>query len=185
MVLLILGLLIFFASHLGVRATGSREALIERFGLIGYRAAHSVFGIIALALIVIGYQQASGPDLWYPLEKGRSIAHALMPFAVILVLSAVIPSNLRRYLRFPVAWGIVLWALSHLANRGNLESVLLFGAMLIYALATMILTAQQEPWSKPPARRAFRDVILIGAGFVAYVLAVFAHDWLGGPYLIG
>jgi len=52
---LILGLLVFLATHVFVSMRGARGAAITRLGTVGYRVAFSVVSIAGLVLIVWGY----------------------------------------------------------------------------------------------------------------------------------
>ena len=52
---LIVGLLIFLATHVFVSMRGARAAAIARLGTIGYRIAFSVVSVVGLVLIVWGF----------------------------------------------------------------------------------------------------------------------------------
>ena len=67
--ILIVGLVVFFASHVFVTARDKRAALIDRLGPGGYRALFSVVSLAGLALIVWGYADYRAHDwiqVWSP-----------------------------------------------------------------------------------------------------------------------
>lgn len=179
MALLLLGLALFFAAHLFPRLRAQRAAVIERFGEGPYKGAFSVVSISALVMIVLGYQDdawLASDDFYTPNpERGRAVAHALMPFAFILVAGANMKSNLKRFVRHPMSWGVLLWSASHLSANGELRSVILFGAFGVFAALSMILTSAAGSTPPPPQQPQRKDLILIAAGLVAYVGVIWAH----------
>ena len=79
--------------------------------------------------------------------------------------------------------GIKTWALAHLLSNGDLGSIILFGALLAWAVYDRIsLKRRSDPGGPPiPVGGPKNDVIAIVAGVVLYlVLGLLFH-----PYVIG
>ena len=139
MLLLTLGLLIFFAIHLVPTSPALRQGLIERFGPGGYKIIFSVFSLVGFALIVFGYHKlqinpGKNPVLWDPPSWTRHIAFLLMIPAFILLAAFLIPSRIRVAAKHPMLGAIKFWALAHLITNGDLGSLVLFGGFLAYAV---------------------------------------------------
>ena len=90
-------------------------------------------------------------------------------------------SNVKRFTRHPMLWGIALWSGVHLTANGDLAEVLLFGAFFIYALFAMVSANLRGAVLQQEKRPVKKDLIAIVAGIMVYI--VFAK-WLH-PLLIG
>ncbi|MEO1330057.1 MAG: NnrU family protein [Pseudomonadota bacterium] len=185
MTLLIVGVALFSVTHMVPRWRALRKAAVDRLGEMGYKAVYSLVALAALVLIVRGYKGADFVPVYEPFEKGRAIAHALMPFSFILAAGANMRSNLKRYVRHPLSLSVMLWALSHLAANGDLASVILFGGMFAFAAVNMGLSMMAEQTPPPPPQPRGKDVILIVAGLVGYAAVVWAHGAVFGVYVAG
>ena len=93
---LILGLLLFFATHSArIFAEDTRTRLIARHGLAKWKLAYSLASAIGLALIVWGYGQArlEPVPLWVPPLWTRHLASLLTLPAFVLVAAAYVPGT--------------------------------------------------------------------------------------------
>ncbi len=112
-----------------------------------------------------------------------------------------------RVTRHPVMWAIMLWAGAHLLARGDVKSVLFFGGLFVVAGGGTILQDLRkartlgEDWARFTAVSSNvpflailqgRNTLRLGeigwvkplAGIAAYVILLYAHEWLFGarPY---
>ncbi len=138
MLLLVLGLIVFFAIHFVPTSPDIRNGLVERFGAGTYKLAFSVISLLGFALIVIGYHKlqlspGKNPVLFSPPEWTRHIAYLLMLPSMIFLVAANVPSRIRTAVKHPMLLAVKLWALAHLLVNGDLGSLLLFGSFLAYA----------------------------------------------------
>jgi len=192
MLLLIVGLVIFFAIHLVPAQSEIRNGMVERFGEGPYKIAFSIVSAVGLALIVYGYgklQAAPGknPDLWFPPAWTRHVAFTLMLPAIILLVAAYIPSNIRTAARHPMLAAIKLWALAHLLANGDLASVILFGSFLAWAIYDRISLKHREAFG--PLGKAkgslVGDLAVIVVGLGVYAAILFRlHEWVIGVPLV-
>jgi uncharacterized membrane protein len=150
---LILAAAFFSGFHLGVAGTRARDILVARFGENIYRAGFSLVSLIGLGWLIRAYGQAPYIETWGQLAWFRPVAVALMPVAVVLVVASLTRPNpaamggekflaasnpavgVFRITRHPMLWGIAVWALLHLIANGDAASLVLFGSLLILALA--------------------------------------------------
>lgn len=152
MTLLILGLALFCAGHLfPVFAPAARAAAVERLGAGPYRGAHALVALAAIVLMVIGYKQAAVVNLWFPPAWTVHLNNLLMLIAVFLLGAKHAKSSVKRHVRHPMLWSVVLWAVAHLLVNGDLASVVLFGGLLAWAVAAMLgSNARDGAWIRPP-----------------------------------
>ncbi|MCC5867914.1 MAG: NnrU family protein [Gammaproteobacteria bacterium] len=180
MSLLVLGLVIFFAVHLVPAVPSLRAALVLRFGHKGYRMAFALTALVGLILIIWGKGRAPYVPVYDAPGWGRHATQLLMLPALILLPAAHMPGNIKRYTRHPMLWGVLLFALGHLLANGDLASLLLFGAFALYAPLAMVsanvrgarLATAAQPW--------VRDLRVVAAGVITYLLLAWLHPWLFG-----
>ncbi len=188
MLVMVIGLVVFFAIHLIPSNTELRNGLVVRFGDTGYKAIFSVLSLIGMALIVLGFAKlqmhpGKNPQLWVPPLWGRHVALALMLPAMIALVAAYVPSRIHTILKHPMLVAIKIWALAHLLANGDLAGLVLFGSFLAYAVYDRIsvrrrgalgpLGTKTGPW--------FNDVVVLVLGTGLYVvLLLWAHQLLIG-----
>ena len=188
MLVMVLGLLLFFAIHLVPTNVELKNGLIARFGEGGYKAIFSVLALVGLTLIVLGFYKlqlhpGKNPQLWDPPVWSRHIALALMLPAMIALVAAYVPSRIHTALKHPMLVAIKIWALAHLLANGDLASLVLFGSFLAFAVYDRIsvkrraapgpLGTKTGPW--------YNDLIVLGAGTALYlVFLLWLHQLLIG-----
>jgi len=188
MLVLVIGLVVFFAIHLLPAQTELRNGLVARFGETGYKAIFATLSLIGLVLIILGFAKlqlhpGKNPQLWYPPMWCRHVALALMLPAMIALVAAYVPSRIHTMLKHPMLVAIKIWALAHLLANGDLGSLLLFGSFLAFAVYDRIsvksrhalgpLGAKTGPW--------FNDVIVLVLGTALYVvILLWAHQYFIG-----
>jgi uncharacterized membrane protein len=190
MMLMVVGLFLFFAIHLLPTQVDLKRGLIERFGEGGYKWFFAVVALVGLVLIVIGYGKlqdpaltGKNPQLWLPPIWTRHLALLLMIPALILLVAAYVPSNIKQIAGHPMLAAIKIWATAHLLANGDLASVVLFGSFLAYGVVDRISVKRRE--AQFGAKRApggvTGDLIAVAAGLALYVMMLlFLHEWLFG-----
>jgi uncharacterized membrane protein len=185
---LILGLLVFLATHVFVSMRGARSAAIARVGLNIYRVLFSLVSIGGLALIVWGFARyRSGGewiDVWSPPGFTRHIAVLLVLFAVIFATAVFFPSHIRTKLKYPGLTAVKTWALAHLIANGDLGSILMFGTFLGWAVFARIAAKRRTDEVVPAAPSGYtNDLIVVVLGLVIYLALgyVFHPIFIGVP----
>lgn len=191
LVIMIVGLAVFFGAHLVTTRREFRAGLIARHGEAAYKIGYSILSAVGLVLIVWGfahYRATGWIDVWYPPVAMRHIALALMPFAVILVVASYVRGRIYAKLKHPMLAGIKLWAFAHLLANGDLGSIILFGSFLAWAVYDRIsLKHRSDPGAPPfPLGGVGNDVIAVVLGIVIYLaLALVFHPFVIGVPVIG
>lgn len=182
---LIIGLAVFMTAHFFPRFRQARRGLMARIGEGGYKLAYTAVSLISMVLLVRGYMNADFIAVYEPSETARSVAHAAMPFAFLMLAGSQIPSNLKRFVRHPLSWATLIWAATHLIANGDLASVILFGAFGAFAIASMTIISATETASSPPERPRINDLLLIVVALVGYGATIWAHGEVFGVYVVG
>lgn len=180
MALLITGLALFCGVHLFPSASNLRRSLMARLGGKTYQALFSLMALAGIVFMVIGYSRVEPGQIYDPPMWARTTTAIFMMLSLILFAAANMPGNIRRFTRHPMLWGLVFWAVGHLLSNGDQASLILFGGLAAFALLAM-LSANYRGATKQIIKYSLaKDIVVILAGTVAYVVLVLVH-----PYLFG
>ncbi len=176
MTLLSAGVVLWWVGHFFKRVLpGPREAMGN--------AGKGVAALIILAgvvLMVIGYRGAGETPVYDPPSWGRYANNLLMLIAIILFGTGSSKSSLRSYMRHPMLLGIIVWAGSHLLVNGDLASIILFGSMVVWGFAEiLVINARDKDYVPFEGGSMAGSVRLLIISAVLYVLIGFAHTYLG------
>lgn len=176
MIVLILGLALWWAAHLFKRlAPDTRARLGDRGkGLV------AVALVVSVVLMVLGYKAAPYIGIWTPPAFLVHLNNLLMVLAFYLYAASGMKTAITRRIRHPQLTGFKTWAVAHLLVNGDLASILLFGGLLAWAVVAVIRINRAEPsWTLPPPAPARKEVIAVLAAVVATVVVGLIHGWLG------
>jgi uncharacterized membrane protein len=182
----ILGLVIFLGAHVFVTRRNERALLVAKIGEWPYRGLFSLVSIIGIGLIAYGFAhyRATGPiAVWNPPLWTRHIAIALMWPASIMIAAAYIPGNIKRALKHPLLVAIKTWAFAHLCANGDLGGIILFGAVLAWAVYDRISLKRRTDPGGPsiPDGGGKNDIIAVIIGTLIYLALGFVFH----PVVIG
>ncbi len=153
LLVMILGLVLFFGVHTLTTQRELRARVIASTGEGGYKIGYALVSAVGLALIVWGfarYRATGWIDVWYPPVAFKHITVALMLPAVILVVASYIRGRIYTTLKHPMLTGIKLWAAAHLLANGDLGSIILFGSFLGWAVFDRISLKHRTDGGGPP-----------------------------------
>lgn len=189
MLILMLGLLLFFSVHsVAIISPPWRDRMAGKLGHLTWKGLYALVAIVGLVLIVVGYGQARlDPTILYtPPSWTRHLTFLLLLPVFPLLLAAYLPGRIQRASKHPMLVATKIWALAHLIANGTLADVLLFGAFLVWAVADRISLKRRNP-SSPPSlpTTPWNDLIAVVGGLALYVFFLFVgHAWLIGMPLV-
>jgi uncharacterized membrane protein len=184
--ILVLGLVLFLAPHVFVTMRPQRAAVLARVGEGPYKGLFSLISLIGILLIGYGfalYRATGWIDVWQPPTWTRHVTAALAWPAIVFIVAAYIPGDIKRVLKHPMLVGVKLWAVAHLIANGDLGSIILFGSILAWAVFDRITLKRRSGPGSPPVPIGGRrnDIIAIVVGTLLYLgLGFWFH-----PYVIG
>jgi uncharacterized membrane protein len=186
LLVMILGLILFFGVHTLTTQRELRAQVIGSMGEGGYKIGYALVSVAGLALVVWGfanYRATGWIDVWNPPRAFKHITVALMLPAIILVVASYIRGRIYTTLKHPMLAGIKLWAAAHLLANGDLGSIILFGSFLAWAVFDRISLKRRPDAGAPPipVGGPGNDMIAIAVGAIAYLALAFAFH----PVVIG
>lgn len=177
MVILILGVALWWAAHLFKRVAPEKRAAIGEKG----KGIFAVLLVVSVILMIVGYRMADGPFWWGPSAPLKGINNLLMLGAFWCFAADGMKSGLARRIRNPQLTGVSLWAVAHLLVNGDLPSFILFGGLLLWALVEMVVLNRANPNWQPSTQPIIwrkEAMALVGALVVMVVIGLI-HSWLG------
>jgi uncharacterized membrane protein len=176
MTLLILGILLWYAGHFFKRLLpGLHDSLGPRA-----KGVSAVLILAGLALMVIGYRGAVTGLAYTPPSWGIHLNNLLMVLAVYLYAASGTKARLATKMRHPQLTAVKTWAVAHLLVNGDWASVILFGALLAWAVAEVIvINRSQREWTPPVWGGASAEVKAIVGTAVVFAVIAGIHIWLG------
>lgn len=176
MALMIGGIVLWYLGHFFKRlAPGPRESMGNAGK--GVAAALVLAGVV---MMVIGYRGAEFINVWFPPVWTVHLNNLLMLFAVILFGMGSSKGRARAWLRHPMLTGTLVFAIAHLLVNGDLASIVLFGALGVWAVLEMLVINAREPaWVRPEPGPASGDVRLVIISLVVFAVITGLHSWLG------
>lgn len=221
--MLALAAFVFLATHY-VSSTPLRAALVRSLGERAYQGLYAGVAFATIGWMIWAFRRAPTVPLWAG-DEFRAWAVVLMPLVFILLVCGVTsrnptavgqegalrstadPAGILRVTRHPALWAIGLWALLHVAARGDAASLVFFGTFALLAFAGTVLIDARKRRTLGVEWTRFADVtsnvpfgaILRGrnrlrageigwarpvAGIVLFAVILLAHPWLFGvrPY---
>lgn len=176
MIVLILGLALWWAAHLFKRVAPDRRA---RMGNAGK-------GVVALALVasvvlmVIGYRNADVIFVWAPPAFLTHVNNLFMIIAFYLYAASGAKTWITTKIRHPQLTGFKIWATAHLLVNGDLAAMLLFGGLLAWAVVEVIvLNRAAREWIPPGPAPARKEITTVIATLVVVGVVMGIHNWLG------
>jgi uncharacterized membrane protein len=184
MVWLIVGMVLFTGMHLAGSVRAWREPMVERLGEWPYKGVYALISLLGLVMAGFGYGRAETAWVWMPLPFGHELAAALMPLAVLLLVAAYLPGNIKRLTAHPMLWGVVLFAIAHLLVRGHWASIVLFGGLAVYSLLAMAMATVRGERASRTIEPFWKDAVVVAVGLVVYVILLLVHPLLFGVAVV-
>ncbi len=187
MAMMVLGLVVFFGPHLfsAVRSRAAGADIRERLGYGPYMGLYSLVAIVGLGLIVLGYDaMRPAPVLYSPPAWTAHLNYILMWIALVMLVAAYAPKgHVAKALKHPMLAAVKVWALGHLLANGELNSVILFGAFLAYAVFDRIAAKRRGDLGAGAVASPSLtgDLLSVAIGTAAYAaILIWLHPVLFG-----
>jgi uncharacterized membrane protein len=191
MLMFIAGLVIFFGVHVfsAVRSRAPENDLKTRMGYGPFMGLYSVLSLIGFVLIIYGYGATRGLGILY--NPPTWLAHInlvlTIPALILLVASQLLAGHIKRATKHPMLLAVKLWALGHLLANGEINSVILFGSFLAYAVFDRIMVKRRGDNGPGPdaTLNPMMDAIsVVGGAAVWAAIALWLHPILFGVVAI-
>ena len=191
MTILLIGLAVFFGLHIfsAVRSRDPDKDIKQKLGYGPYMGLYSLISIVGFVLIVYGFGAARGSGVLYTPPTGLAHINLVLtiPALILLVASQFPAGHIKKATKHPMLLAVKLWALGHLLANGELNSVILFGSFLAYAVFDRIMVKRRGDNGPGPdaALNPMMDVISVIVGLGAWAaIALWLHPILFGVYAV-
>lgn len=178
----------FLLIHFGIAGTTLRDRILARIGMKTYRAVFSVLSVAGIVWLVGAYSRAPLVPLWSAQSWIKYVAVALVFVAFLYAVTGLQTPNptaasfesrlarddavlgIIRVTRHPFLWGVALWSFAHLIVNGDVASLILFGSLLLLAVAgTVSIDAKRRrefgpQWDRFAAATSNVPFVAIGSG---------------------
>jgi len=191
MLMFIAGLVIFFGVHVfsAIRSRSPENDLKTRMGYGPFMGLYSVPSLIGFVLIIYGYGATRGLGILY--NPPTWLAHInlvlTIPALILLVASQLPAGHIKKATKHPMLLAVKLWALGHLLANGEINSVILFGSFLAYAVFDRIMVKRRGDNGPGPdaTLNPMMDAIsVVGGAAVWAAIALWLHPILFGVVAI-
>jgi uncharacterized membrane protein len=150
---LVAAVVFFLGIHFGVSGTAVRGRLVALIGEKAFRGLFALASIAGLIWLIRAYSTAPYVRTWGRLIVLDPLALPLMLVAAVFVVVGIsTPSpttagmesqltrgvevrGITRITRHPFLWGVALWAFVHFVINGDVAAGLVFGSLLLLAVA--------------------------------------------------
>ncbi len=179
MMYLIIGVALWWAAHLFKRLAPQARADMGDRG----RTIAALAILASLVLMVVGYRMADGAVFWGRSGALVGINNLAMVVAFYFYAASAAKGAkiwLGTKVRHPQLTGFSIWAAAHLLVNGDVESFVLFGGLLGWALVQMALINKAEgAWTPPAQAPAKKEIVAIAITLVVTVVVMVIHHYLG------
>lgn len=176
MFLLVLSLALWALAHFFKRLLPARRAAMGDKG----KGAVALALVVSVVLMVLGYRAAPFVDVWYPPEWAPHLNNLMVLIALFMMSPAPKKGRLLSGMRHPMLMGFGLWALAHLLVNGDVASIVLFGGLLIWATAEILVINRAEPrWVAPAPGSYGKDAMFFLASIVLLGVIGYIHGLIG------
>ncbi|CTQ49005.1 NnrU family protein [Jannaschia donghaensis] len=175
MTYLILGLALWVGAHMFKRVAPGPRARIGDPG----KGLIAVLLVGSVILMIVGYRAAPYIPVWEPPSVLRHVNNLLMVVAFYVYGVGATKGLLSARLRHPQLTGFTIWAGAHLLVNGDLAAMILFGGLLVWALAEIALINRSQPWQRPEVVSIKGDLVALIVGLILMSIAAGVHIWLG------
>jgi uncharacterized membrane protein len=184
---LILGLILFLGAHsVRIFAEDWRRSMIVRLGEGPWKGIYSLVSIVGFVLLVWGYSMARPESalLFEPPTWLKHISLALNLVALVLIGAFIMPAGrIKARLGHPMILGVKTWAFAHLLANGRVADLVLFGVILIWAVANFMAAKARDraDGTVRVAGPARNDAVAILLGVLLWAALVWrVHYWITG-----
>ena len=178
MIVLFIGVSLFVAIHLLPSFPSIRNSVVDSLGEGKYKGLYSLMALAGLILMIYGKAEADFVPIWTPPMWTRYIVWVTMLPALILVVAANMPGNIKRFTPHPMMWSVLLWSLAHLTANGDQASIVLFAPLCAFSIIHIFTANARGAKVQTKVLVASTDVKVLAIGLATYAIFAVAHPYL-------
>jgi uncharacterized membrane protein len=178
MMMLMIGMVLFFGTHLVPNITGVRAGLVGVFGEKVYKLGYTVLSLAGIILMFMGRSRADFELLWVAPEWLKIVAMIFMFTSLYCLLAMFMPTNVKKWVHHPMLTFMLLFGVGHLLSNGDVAALVFFGSLAIFSLFKIISLSKRVPSEDFTGVSLGKDLIVLAATFVVYIAVIYVHPYL-------
>ncbi len=174
--LMALGVALWSGAHFFKRIAPARRAAMGEPG----KGLVAGLLVVSLLLMIFGYRWSPFDPLWALGAWTYPVNNLLVLVAFYLFAASGAKTRVTRMVRHPQLTAVSLWAVAHLLVNGQVAALILFGGLLAWALAEMVVLNRAQPdWTPAHAVPVKKEVTAVVVAIVLYIVVYLLHGWIG------
>lgn len=173
-VILIAGHALWSGAHLWKRVAPASRA---RLGDPG-KGLVALALVLAIVLWVWGWPEAH-VVLYVPPDWLKHVNNLLTLVALWLFVASNAGGRIATRMSHPQLVAVKVWAVAHLLANGSVAALILFGGLLAWAVAEVIVINRSAAWAPGAPGPVWRDAAALIAALVLWMAIAYAHVWFG------
>ncbi|MGB3553650.1 MAG: NnrU family protein [Jannaschia sp.] len=171
-----LGVALWTGAHVFKRIAPARRAAMGDAG----KGLVTGLLLLSILLMIFGYRWAPFDPVWQFGAWTYPANNLLVLFAFYLYAASGAKTRITRTIRHPQLTGFIIWAAAHLLVNGDAVSILLFGGLLAWAVAEIVILNRAEPdWTPAHPVPVRKEITAAVAALVLFVVVYLIHGWIG------
>ena len=179
---LILAVLGFGIVHVAPSMPAVKSALKHAFGK-AYGPLYGIASAVLLGLSIYAFRHAQVENLYAVPEWGRYANFILSLLGFICIGIFLFRGSWRNRLKYPMAIGVVLWAVGHLLANGDKASLVLFVGLAAFAVLHAGIKASLGAYEPTEVRHGHNLLSVLG-GIALYGIMTQLHYVIAGMRLV-
>jgi uncharacterized membrane protein len=180
MTMLMIGMALFFGTHLIPNIAGVRAGLVSSLGEKPYMLVYTALSLIGITLMFMGRLRADFELLWIAPGWLQIVTMMFMFVSLCCLLAMFMPTNLKKWVRHPMLTFMLLFGVGHILSNGDIAALLFFGSLAVFSLFKIISLSKRKPAVAYVAVSLGKDLIILTATFVVYIGVIYIHPYLAG-----
>ncbi len=174
--ILVIGVGLWWAAHLFKRVAPERRAAMGDKG----RSQVALAIMLSVVLMIIGFKAAPYVHIWSPPAFAIHLNNVLVLVAIWMMSPAGTKGKIMSKVQHPMLMGFRTWAMAHLLVNGDLASIILFGGLLVWGMAEVIVINKTETdWTPRTDGSLAKDGMFFVASIVLLVIIGYIHGLVG------
>lgn len=174
--MIVLGVGLWAGAHVFKRVAPARRAAMGEAGKVAVTAGV----VVSILLMIFGYRWAPYDPLWALGAWVYPVNNLAVLLAFYLFAASGAKTRITRLIRHPQLTAFAIWAAAHLLANGDVASLLLFGGLLIWALAEIALINRAvADWTPAHPVPVKKEVTAATVAVVLFVVVFLIHGWVG------
>ena len=135
--------------------------------------------VLSIVLMTWGYRAAAPVEVWDPPDWTVHVNNLLTLAALTLFVGSNAGGRIGTRMRHPQLIGFKLWAVAHLLVNGNLAAILLFGGLLAWSVAQLVVLNRRTEWAPAAPGSVVRDAAALVVAGILWLAIAYVHVWFG------